>query len=244
MEIFTFIWSQYLYIPLFNLLVWLYVTYSNYNLGVAVIILTILLRFVLLPFTALVERGKIIRSDLDRQVHEIRHDFSNDPVGQKKEIRALLKRRKIKPWAKAVVLGVQFLVLILLYQVFIGGINTVEKLHLLYPHIIRPDFINTKFLWFDIAQRNLVLPAIAAGYLFAEIMIQQYNERRDLSRGEQLYTILFPAFSFLILAILPSVKSVFILTSLIFSSIISAVTALIKFNLEQIRFNKQRAKAK
>ena len=47
MEILTLIWEQYLYIPLFNFLVWLYLNYSLFNLGIAVIILTIILRIAL-----------------------------------------------------------------------------------------------------------------------------------------------------------------------------------------------------
>lgn len=239
MEIINLIWQQYLYIPLFNFLIWLYLNYANYNLGVAVIILTVLLRIVLLPFTVLDELGKVTGEKLRKDIKEIDKDFANDPVKKKLMIRQHLKRKKIRPWAKAVVLGVQFLVLVLLYQVFIGGINTEQKLHLLYPSIPRPDFINTKFLWFDIAQVNLVAVAIVAGYLFAQILISSWDQRRHLNKREQIYTLLFPAFVFLLLAVLPSVKCIFILTSLVFSTIISVIISLIRFSL-----NKQPVKAK
>ncbi len=235
MEILTYFWQQYLYIPLFNFLVWLYLNYSSDNLGIAVIILTIFLRVALLPFTIMTERGKIIGQKLRKEMEEIKKDFANDPVRKKIVIRQLLKKRKIRPWAKTVVLGVQALVLVLLYRVFLGGINTSEKLHLLYPGIPQPDFINTKFLWFDIGQTNLVMPAIVAGYLFSQILINIWSQRHQLTKKEQIYSILFPASVFLILAILPSVKSIFILTSLLFSSIISVITALIKLTLNRAK---------
>ena len=145
MEIFSVIWNQYLYIPLFNFLVWLYTNYASFNLGMAVIILTVILRIVLLPFTILSEKGRIIGRELSTKVKEIEKDYANDPVHKKQEIRAFLKRKKIRPWAKAIVLVVQGLVLVLLYRVFLGGINTESKLHLLYPSIPRPDFIDTNF---------------------------------------------------------------------------------------------------
>src|SRR3989344_8480601 len=160
MEIFSVIWNQYLYIPLFNFLVWLYTNYASFNLGMAVIILTVILRIVLLPFTILSEKGRIIGRELSTKVKEIEKDYANDPVHKKQEIRDFLKRKKIRPWAKAIVLVVQGLVLVLLYRVFLGGINTESKLHLLYPSIPRPDFIDTNFLWFDIGQRNFILPAV------------------------------------------------------------------------------------
>lgn len=239
MEILTLIWQQYLYIPVFNFLVWLYLNYSWYNLGIAVIILTIFLRIILLPFTILTERAKIISRKIGGEIDQIKKDFNNDPVRQKIAIRLFLKKRKIRPWAKAVVLGVQGLVLVLLYRVFVGGINTEEKLHLLYPNISRPDFINTKFLWFDIAERNLMVAALVAIYLFAQIFINFWSRRHKLSKKEQIYSLLFPILVFLILFILPSVKSIFVLTSLIFSSIISVVTIFIKTALNKAKKNAQ-----
>ncbi|MFA6382752.1 MAG: YidC/Oxa1 family membrane protein insertase [Candidatus Buchananbacteria bacterium] len=233
MEIVTVIWQNYLYIPLFNLLVWLYLNYSSFNLGIAVIILTVILRILLLPFTVLTERGKLIGGKVRKEIIEIKRDHATDPVKQKILIRRLLKKKKIRPWAKAVTLSVQGLVLVLLYQVFLGGINTTAKLHLLYPGIPRPDFINTSFLWFDIGKQNLLICAIVAGYIYAQILINFFTHQGSVSKKEQIYSLFFPAFAFLILAILPAVKSVFILTSLLFSSIISMITALIKLALIQ-----------
>ena len=240
MEILTLIWEQYLYIPLFNFLVWLYLNYSLFNLGIAVIILTIILRIALLPFTILSERGKIVSQKLRKEMNEIEKDFSNDPIKKKATIRQLLKKKKIRPWAKTVVLGVQALVLILLYRVFVGGINTEEKLHLLYRGVSRPDFINTKFLTFDIAQPNLLLSPIFSLYIFSQILIRYWERRRALTKREQIYSLLFPASVFAILALLPSVKSVFILTSLLFSSIISIMTALVKISLKKAKADNQK----
>jgi YidC/Oxa1 family membrane protein insertase len=207
-----------------------------FNLGVAVIILTILLRIVLLPFTILSERGKMISQRIKKDLAEIDHDYINDPIRKKQAIRNYLKKKKIRPWAKAVVLGVQGLVLVLLYQVFLGGINTEVKLHLLYPGITRPDFINTDFFGFDIGQRYLLLPpAIAAGYLFAQFLIHSFTHQREMNKKEQVYGLFFPVIIFGILYLLPSVKSIFILTSLVISSIISMIITLTKLGLKNAK---------
>ena len=235
MEIFNYIWQYYLYIPLFNFLIWLYLSYSIFNLGIAVIVLTIILRILLLPFTILTERAKIISQRLHHEMSEINRDFSTDPVKRKLMIRQLLKKKKIRPGAKTVVLGVQLLVLILLYQVFLGGINTESKLHLLYPAIPKPDFINTKFLFFDIGQRNMMMAAAVAAFIFAQILIHYWGQSKKMSKKEQIYSLLFPALSFLVLVLLPSVKSVFILTSLIFSAIISIITTVLKLILKKAK---------
>ena len=241
MEIISFIWDHYLYIPLFNLLIILYLTWAGFNLGIAIILLTIITRVVLLPFTILTERGKIISQRLHREFNEVKKDYSSDPVLQKQKIRELLKRKKIRPWAKAIVIGIQAVVLLLLYQVFLGGINSQKNLQLLYPQIPRPDFINTHFLWFDISQQNLMLAALVAGFLFSFMLIEQWNERRQLSRGEVLFMIFFPASIFLVLAFLPASKSLFVLTSLVFSAIVVVIAALIKMAYKKPDANKPSA---
>ena len=99
----------------------------------------------------------------------------------------------------------------------------------------QPDFINTKFLWFDIGERNLLIAGIVAGYLFAKIFINFWKRRGQLTKKEQIYSLLFPASIFLILAILPSVKSIFVLTSMIFSSIISMITTFIRLSIKKAK---------
>ena len=96
-------------------------------------------------------------------------------------------------------------------------------------------FVDKFFLGLDIARRNLVLPALVAGYLFGEIIIEQWVSKRRPARQEQLFMIFFPAFSFLILSLLPAAKSIFILTSLIFSSIITILVGLVRLKIESNR---------
>jgi YidC/Oxa1 family membrane protein insertase len=228
MEILSFIWETYLYVPLFNVLVWLYLNYSWYNLGIAIIILTIFLRIILLPFSIITERNKLSSDHIQKAVKQINEDFKSDPVKRKIAIREYLKKHKIRPWAKAIVLGVQGLVFLLLYKVFLGGINTQEKLHLLYSQIPAPDFINTSFLWFDIAEPNLLFCALVSGVLFAQLLFDSYESNSDMNKKEHIFTLMFPASIFLILAFLPSAKALFVLTSLVFSGIISLIGLMIK----------------
>ena len=132
--------------------------------------------------------------------------------------------------------------LVLLYQVFVDGIRG-HKFHLLYSWVTRPDFVDTHFIWFDIGQRNLLLAGTVAIYLFLEFLFTNWHHNREMNKQEQMYGILFPAFSFLVLAVLPSVKSLFILTSLLFSTIISLITTLIENNLKQINEAKKKRAA-
>jgi len=192
-----------------------------------------MLRFVLLPFSILTEQGKFEATELKKEVAQINKDFGNDPVRKKMAIRQALKRRKIRPWAKTIALGVQALILFLLYQVFMGGINTQEKLHEIYASIPAPDFINTNFLWFSVAKPDFVISFIVGIYLFTGIIFDRWVHDYHANRKEQIFSLFFPIFCFLILYYLPAAKALFILTSLIFSSIITLIAYMIKLSIKK-----------
>lgn len=220
MHLLVEIWNNFLYIPLFNSLIWLYNNWGKENLGYAVIILTVALRVVLLPLSVVSERNKFRYRLLDQELAETQKAYKDDRVLLKEQVRGLLKKYKVKPWAKTLVLGIQALVLVLLYQVFIHGI-TYSKLNVLYPFVIRPEVINTKFYGFELGLRDARWAGLVGLVLFLEIYLDQRRRKAKVSRNEQIYAIFFPVMSFLILYALPMVKSVFILTSLAFSYTLS-----------------------
>lgn len=224
------LWHNLVFRPLYNFLIYLYEFHTNYNMGYAVVYLTVLLRLVLLPFSIITEQGKEFYRRIHTKIDEARRDFAGDAVGQRRVIRELLRKNKIRPWSRLVVLVFHVLVLIALYQTFVGGLTTAKLAGNLYPSLRGPDFINTNLFCtnllpagycLDIAHRSAWFAAIVAVVLFLEITLDQRGQKGKLTRPEIVYRIMFPAFTFVALALLPSVKSVFILTSLLFSIIIS-----------------------
>jgi len=218
MVILGYIWNTYLYIPVFNALIWLYNGPAKENMGAAVVMLTVALRVVLLPLSIVSEKNKAIYKILNEKANEIRRNYKNDSVAAKESIRALLKKYKVKPWAKSVVLVVQVLMLVLLYQVFIGGL-TRYKMNVLYAGIDKPEIINTLFYGFELGVRDWRWALAVGLILFVEIYREQKGKK--VEQTEQVYAVLFPLMSFLILWSLPMVKSVFILTSIAFSYVLS-----------------------
>lgn len=216
-------WYTFLYQPVFNFLIELYNTTAGENLGWAIVLLTLILRFVLLPFTLVTEKVRAQNSELEEAVKKIEKDFSNDSVQKKEQIRQILKKRKIRPWAKTIVLAIQLLVLILLYQVFVQGVNGTQIIHTLYPTVDFPGKINTDFFGFELGERHtFVWPFLVAIFLFGEIYFELRHKK--VRQADMFYLILFPIASFLILWWLPMVKSLFILTSIVFSIIIHQIS--------------------
>lgn len=220
MHLLVEIWNNFLYIPLLNTLIWFYNDWGKENMGYAVILLTIALRVILLPLSIVSERNKLRYKTLDNKIVEAEKAYKKDRVLLKEKIRALLKQYKISPWAKTLVLGIQALVLVLLYQVFIHSI-TYTRLNVLYPFVDRPEIIYTNFYGFELGTRNLWWAVAVGAVLFIEIYLDQRRRKSQVTKNEQVYAILFPIMSVLALYALPMVKSLFILTTLAFSYMLS-----------------------
>ncbi|MEK7545891.1 MAG: YidC/Oxa1 family membrane protein insertase [Patescibacteria group bacterium] len=203
------LWREAIVHPMLETLLFLYRTLAFGNLGVAVIELTVLLRLALMPLTILAERSSARYERLSEEVAAIQGQYKNDPVLANEQIRELLKRRKINPWAKATVLLVQLAVLLALYQVFTRGALT-------------PD-IDPTFFGFGLSARN-VWWALAVGVvLYLEISHEQRQVEHLLGKQDAIYRYAFPLFSVVVLSLLPMVKALFVLTSMAFSFTVSAI---------------------
>lgn len=222
------IWNDFLYQPGFNALIWIYNNWTDLNLGWAIVYLTVILRMVLVPFTLINERNRIKNQELADDIDSLSKELHADPVRKKMEIRKMLKKRKVQPWAKAIVLGIQALFLVLLYQIFLRGITGEKILKILYPSVDFPGVINTDFYGFDLGgERDLIWAGAVAILLFAHIYFDLRKRRMGYTRADLAYFVLFPTVVFLVLYFLPMVKSLFVITSLVFSIIVSAISKLL-----------------
>ncbi|MFA7654135.1 MAG: YidC/Oxa1 family membrane protein insertase [Candidatus Magasanikbacteria bacterium] len=223
----SYIWFTFLYQPLFNGLVWIYENIADKNLGWAVVWLTIFLRLVLLPLTVIGERNALKQSRIEAEALEGVKAFKHDPIAQKDEFRRIMKKNRISPWAKVLVMVIQLLVLILLYQVFMRGIIGDRMTKILYPFIDYPGKLNIYFYGFNLGKfQDTLWAGVAAVYLLVSIMIENRG-KKTWQKSEMYYLVVFPLFTFFALWLLPMVKSLFILTSMIFSDTITILRKLL-----------------
>jgi membrane protein insertase Oxa1/YidC/SpoIIIJ len=216
------LWFTFLYQPVFNALIWIYSNVAHENLGWAVVWLTIFLRIALLPLTILSEYNQARRELAEAEAVKAIKAYKNDRVAQQEVIRKVMRKYHVSPWARVASLGIQLLVFILLYQVFIGGITGEKMIKNLYTWVDFPGHVNIMFYGFDIGHRHDYLWAgICALYLLVGIFIE--NRSKSWDRAGMYYLIFFPLFTFSILWYLPMVKSLFILTTMVFSDIITII---------------------
>ncbi len=217
------IFNTVLYVPLFNALIWLYNVIPGHDFGVAVILLTILIRIILSPiFVRSIESQKILQK-LQPKVQEIQKKFKDDKERQAKEMLDLYKQEKINPFSGALLALVQLPVLIALYTVFWHGTDP-SQLQNLYSFIANPGQIDfTLFSLIDLSKPNLILAATAGILQFFQTKMMLVKSTGDKKEGDfsvilqKQMTYVFPFVTILILFNLPSALGLYWTVSGIFS---------------------------
>jgi len=177
------IFNEVLYRPLFNALVWLYNFIPGDDLGLAIIILTVLIRFILYPLSKKAIQSQKAISKLQPKIKEIQKKYKNKEE-QAKAMMELYKKYKVNPMTGCLPILIQLPILIALYRVFFNGLNP-EALNTLYSFIERPESLNVMFLGLiDLSQRNIFLAVLAGAFQFVQsrmIMPQNINKQKSES---------------------------------------------------------------
>ena len=231
MEFFITIFNTFLYQPLFNALIFLYQYLPGQDFGVAVIVLTILVRIILSPLNVQAIKSQKKLADFQPKLEEIKDKHKNDKEKQTKEMMELYKKEKVNPFSGCLPLLIQLPILIALFQIFQGFYGAspeqiIDRVsQILYGFIPHPGVINFMFLGFvDLASRNIVL-AIITGivqYFQTKALTPKIkktkNKSPDFSRIMQKQTLyLFPVFTVFILLGLPSAVALYWTTTSLFS---------------------------
>ena len=159
----SYIFHTYLYQPLFNVLIVLYQTVSFYDFGIAIIVLTVLIRFLLYPLSKKGIQSQKEMFTIQPEIKKIQEEYKDNKEEQMKRVMALYKEKKVNPFSGCLPILVQLPILITLYWVFISGFEE-GSLNNLYSFIHNPGSINHIFLGFiDIAKKQNIILAVLAG---------------------------------------------------------------------------------
>src|SRR3989338_4726116 len=150
-----------LYQPLLNLLVFFYNVIPGSDMGVAIILLTVVIKLILYPLSAQSIKGQKALQQLQPKIEEMKKKYKDDRERQAKELMQLYKNEHVNPLSSCLPLLIQLPILIAVYQVFITGLKN-GSLDLLYPFIKNPGQLNAvAFGFLDLSQPNIVLALMA-----------------------------------------------------------------------------------
>ncbi|OGJ05280.1 hypothetical protein A2456_03710 [Candidatus Nomurabacteria bacterium RIFOXYC2_FULL_36_19] len=167
------IWDTVLYQPLINALAFLVSIVPGGDVGLAVIILTILVKLILFPLSQKSIESQAEMNILAPELNKIKASGASKEE-QAKQTFDLYKKHNTNPFSGCLLVLIQIPIIFALYYVFIKGINFDSGM--LYSFVHVPDKINMVFLGLlDISNKGILILAILAGisqYLQAVTMPQ------------------------------------------------------------------------
>ena len=152
-----------LYDPLYNALIF-FISIAPYaSAGIAVILLTVLVKFVLFPLSLKAVKTQVMVRELEPELAKIKKQYEKDKQEQARRTMAVYKERGVNPFSGFLVILIQLPIIFALYWVFFrGGLPIIEP-SLLYSFVKVPSVVNMEFLWVsDIAGRSIILALLAS----------------------------------------------------------------------------------
>lgn len=218
------LFTTYIYQPFLNILVGIYwllgqITNGQPDMGVAVIIFAVIVRVLMLPLTLSADRSEKEKRQIVKKINTLQTKYKDQPQKLKQETRQILKANPGTLVSEGITLTIQIIIVLMLYRIFKTGLEGAD-LHLLYPFLPPINTpVNLVFLsQYNLALPNLTLNLVQSGLIFILEILQMLFSPIKSSRKEFLSLAIFlPIVSFVIFALLPAGKKVFIITSLIFS---------------------------
>ncbi len=142
------IFNKIFYQPLFNILILFVRFLPGHDLGVAIILLTLLIRIILHPLVTRSLKNQRELAKIQPKIQEIKKKYDGDKERQAKETLKLWQEAKINPFGGILFTIIQLPILIALFLVlrtFGSGLEESE-LAILYPFVSPPTNISPFFL--------------------------------------------------------------------------------------------------
>ncbi|MGE5392361.1 MAG: YidC/Oxa1 family membrane protein insertase [Candidatus Saccharibacteria bacterium] len=179
--------------PLLNLLVFFY--HYIPDIGLVIIILTVIIRLLLLPSFQKSLRHQKALTELQPKMDAIKEKHKDDKEQQAKALMELYQTHKINPLSSCLPLLIQLPILIALYQVFIRSLNG-KALAGLYSFVPHPAQIDPMFLhWLNLSHPNVYMGVIAGllQYLQGRLQLPKTASKDPTAKMLQVQTLyMFP----------------------------------------------------
>lgn len=160
------IYNTVLYQPIYNILVFFYNVVPGNDLGLAIILFTILMRLILSPFFVQSIKAQRSMQAIQPKLDELKEKYKDNKEKLGPAIMELYKKEKVSPFSSCLPLLIQMPILIAIFQVFRQGLTN-GSLDIIYPFINNPGSINPISLGIiNLSQNNLWLAVLAGAAQF------------------------------------------------------------------------------
>lgn len=161
------IFHSILYKPIFNLFVGLYNIIPGHDVGLVIIVITIIIRVIVYPLTAKSIKAQKSVQDIQPKIDAIKKEYASDQKKQAEMLMQVYKDNKVNPFASCLPLLIQLPILIALYMVMRDVLMSDKFAVELYSFVANPGKLNAISLGFiDMGKANYVLAVLAGAAQF------------------------------------------------------------------------------
>jgi YidC/Oxa1 family membrane protein insertase len=143
-----FLFSEIIYRPLYNFLIFVYNIIPFHDFGIAIIIVTIVIKFILIPLSRKQIESQKKMQELQPKIKEIQEKYKSDKQKQSQMLMELYRQKKANPFSGCLPTIIQLIFLIAIYQVLfnISQAGLMVNNQKLYSFVANPGQINQYFL--------------------------------------------------------------------------------------------------
>ncbi len=171
------------YIPVYNIFIFFINIIPGHNAGVAVILVTIIVRLILFPLSRKSIKTQLQMRKIEPEVQKLK-DTVKDKQEQAKQLMQLYKDKDVNPFASLFLVLLQFPVLIGLYRVFQSGLPKVDPT-LLYSFVHSPATVVMNFVGIDLMHKSIILALVAVATQFIQLQIALPKTKKPETKSFQ-----------------------------------------------------------
>jgi len=163
--------STILYEPIYNGLIFLIDIIPGGNVGLAVILITLAVKFILVPLSIKSVRTQQTMKQVKPRIDEIKEKHGDDKEKQAQKMMEAYAEYNVNPFAGILISIIQFLIIFALYYVFLNGSLPEVNTDIIYSFVQIPEMINMTFLGTDLVKSSFILAAIAGASQYLQTWI-------------------------------------------------------------------------
>ncbi len=163
------LWETIFYTPLYNGLIFLIDKLPGHGVGLAILVLTVVVKLILYPLSYKAVVNQIEQKKLQPLVDEVKRKYP-DKKEQSEKTLELYKTHKMNPFAGCLSIIIQLPIILALYHVFLKGVTLQEGL--LYKGVMFPETFNMMlFGLIDLSEKSIVLAVVAGISQFLQLYL-------------------------------------------------------------------------
>lgn len=169
----AFLFNELVYRPIYNLLIFIYNIVPLHDFGIAIILVTILIKFLLIPLSKKQIESQKRMQELQPKIKEIQDKYKNDKEKQSRALMEFYKENKANPFSGCLPMIFQLVFLIAIYQVLfnISKNGLMVNGSDLYAFIHNPGQIKHLFLGLVDLSRVLDFKTLSAGNIAHIVLV-------------------------------------------------------------------------